>query len=131
MNHLVYDMTTLNRKFHATADLAAAKVKKSLATALRAEMRQNNESIQSLARRLGTGRTSVRRILDKENTSITLGSMSRAAAAVGLEVVLTTRKLSPAQLGRLAAKLPAADKEQAAALEEKIVEGFYGKKARA
>ena len=94
-------------------------------------MRQNNERIQSLARRLGTGRTSVRRILDQDNTSITLGSMSRAAAAVGLEVVLTTRKMSPTQLGRLAAKLPGADKEQVAALEEQIVAGFYGKKARA
>lgn len=124
-------MPTLNRNFHSTADLAAAKVKKSLAMALRAEMRQNNESIQSLARRLGTGRTSVRRILDKDNTSITLGTMSRAATAIGLEVVLTTRKMSPAQLGRLAAKLPVADKEQAAALEEQIVAGFYGKKARA
>lgn len=119
------------RQFVRPADLAAIQAKKALARALRAEMRLNQESIQSVAKRLGTGRTSVRRILDESNTSITLSTMSKAAAAVGLEIVLATRKMSPARLKSLAARLPGAGKTHATELEDQIVAGFYGRKIRA
>lgn len=41
-----------------------------------------------LARRLQTSRTQVRRLLDPDNTSITLGSLQRAAGAVGHRLVV-------------------------------------------
>lgn len=110
---------------------AAVLAKKTLAHAIRAAMKHNNESVQSLARRLGTGRTSVRRILDEKNTSITLSTMSRAADAVGLELVLATRQMRPAELKRLATALPVAKADAAGKIEEQIVAGFYGRSSRA
>jgi len=113
------------------ADMAAASMKKTLAKSLRAEMARSNTSIQAIAKRLGTGRTSVRRILDESNTSITLSTISKAAAALGLVVVLEAKRLPPSELGRLASKLPGASASHAARIENEIVAGFYGRKVRA
>jgi transcriptional regulator with XRE-family HTH domain len=104
---------------------SAIGIKKTLSQAMRQEMAARRISINEMAKVLGTGRTSVRRILDEENTSITLETMSRVAGALGLEVALTTRKLSPAELGRLAGQLPSANKAKASALKKQILAGFY------
>ena len=60
--------------------------KRSLAATIRQRMKEDNLSISTLAERMGTARTAVRRILDARNTSITFRSMSRAAQAVGLKI---------------------------------------------
>lgn len=104
---------------------SAAGIKKTLSKAMRKEMAERKISVNQMAKVLGTGRTSIRRILDAENTSITLETMSRAAGVLGLEVALTARKLTPSELGRLASQLPDASGNRSKALKQKIIDGFY------
>jgi len=89
-------------------------------------MKEDNLSISTLAERMGTARTAVRRILDTNNTSITFRSMSRAAQAVGLKIKLVAEPMSLEELGKLAHRL-AGNKSRAesARLAAKLTEGFY------
>ena len=56
------------------------------------EMRRARVSQSELARRMHTSRTSVTRLLDPENPSVTLSTLQRAARALGkrLDVRLTS-----------------------------------------
>jgi transcriptional regulator with XRE-family HTH domain len=104
-----------------------AEFKRPLAEAIRERMKRENLSVSALAKRMGTARTAVRRVLDAKNTSITFRSMSRAAEAVGLKIKLVAEPMSPEELGKLAHRL-AGNKNPAesARLVAKITEGFYG-----
>jgi transposase-like protein len=102
------------------------ELKRSLAASILRRMAEDELSISALARRMGTGRTAVRRILDAGNTSITFRSMSRAAQAVGLKLELVAEPLSPAELGRLGRRLAKTKtRTEAARLKARITEGFY------
>jgi transcriptional regulator with XRE-family HTH domain len=107
------------------ASRSAAAIKRVLARRMRREMESRGISVSEMAKALGTGRTSVRRILDEDNTSITLETMARAAGTLGMEVSLTARRLGPAELGALAARLPGADRREVLALKKRIAAGFY------
>ena len=112
-------------KTHPLSTRSAAGIKKTLSQTMQREMASRNISVSDMARAIGTGRTSVRRILDEKNTSITLETMARAAGVLGLEVALTARKLSASELGSLAAQLPGASRSKSTALRKKILTGFY------
>ncbi len=64
-------------------EVEAAALKKVIAAALARKMKLTNLSVAALARRLGTSRAAVNRVLDERNTSITLHTLTRAAAMVG------------------------------------------------
>ena len=66
----------------------AAALKKVSAAALNKQMDRRGMSMSAHAERLDTSRTAVGRVLDAQNTSITLNTPSRAASAVGCEVRL-------------------------------------------
>jgi antitoxin HicB len=51
-------------------------------------MKRRRISVSKLANELGTSRAAIDRILDRENTSITLNTISRTAAALGCRVKL-------------------------------------------
>lgn len=104
---------------------SAAGIKKTLSQTMQREMASKNISVSDMAKAIGTGRTSVRRILDEKNTSITLETMSRVAGVLGLEVALTARKLSASELGSIAAQLPGASRSKSTVLRKKILAGFY------
>ncbi|HXP60470.1 MAG TPA: hypothetical protein VN829_08270, partial [Dongiaceae bacterium] len=61
---------------------AALQLKKSLADAIKNQLKFDHLSISSFARKTKTNRHSVRRILDGRNTYITLKTMARAAEAL-------------------------------------------------
>jgi transcriptional regulator with XRE-family HTH domain len=105
----------------------AVKMKRSLAQAIRERMVADHLNITTFAKKTKTGRNSIRRILNGDNTSITLNSIGRAAEALSLDFTLTARKLTPDQLGKIADRLDTADAREKARLEEEFVAGFYGK----
>jgi len=105
----------------------ALKMKRSLANAIRERMAAENLNITTFARKTKTGRNSIRRILNSNNTSITLNSIGNAAEALDLDFTLSAKVLTPDQLGELADRLDSADVREKATLEEKLVAGFYGK----
>lgn len=107
---------------------AALQLKKSLADAIKHQMKFDHLSISSFARKTKTNRHSVRRILDGKNTSITLKTMAKAAEALNLELTLSVKQLPLGKLGRIAGQLAATDDAQKAAeLKKQFMEGYYGK----
>jgi transposase-like protein len=109
-----------------TAAAYDVELKRSLTDSILQKMARDNLSISALAKRIGTGRTAVRRILDAKNTSITFRSMSRAAQAVGLKIKLIAEPMSPDDLGKLAHRLAKSKRRtESAKLAAQITEGFY------
>ncbi len=66
----------------------AAALKKVIATALAKRMKQRKVSVSALAGKLKTSRAALNRVLDEENTSITLHTLSRTASALGCRLKL-------------------------------------------
>lgn len=69
-------------------EVEAAALKKVIASALTRQMKRRNVTVSKLADALGTSRAAINRVLDQENASITLNTLSRTAAALGCKVKL-------------------------------------------
>ena len=109
----------------------AINAKKTLAAALRRKLSEERISVSAFARKIGTGRQSVRRLLDGRNTAITLNTMAKAADALDLELELSVKALPLAKLEGLARRYVAAtDDKVAAKLEEQFLKGYYGRPAK-
>lgn len=70
------------------SDVEATALKRVIATTLMHRMERLDMSVSELARSLGTSRAAVNRVLDPLNTSLTLNTLSRIAAALGCRVKL-------------------------------------------
>jgi DNA-binding phage protein len=102
------------------------ETKRSFTAVIQKKMARDNVTISALAKRMGTGRTAVRRMLDTNNTSITFRSMSRIARAVGLEIRLVAEPMSPDDLGKLAHRVAGSkSRAEAGELADEITKGFY------
>ncbi len=64
-------------------DVTPAAVKRVLAWQLAELMKKRRISKSEMAKRMRTSRAALERLLDSENTSVTLQTMGRAAAALG------------------------------------------------
>jgi antitoxin HicB len=64
-------------------EVTARAIKRVIARQLDALMRENNLTKSALARRMQTSRAQLDRLLDPDNESVTLGTLTRAAHAVG------------------------------------------------
>lgn len=65
------------------ADVEAAAVKRVIALQIADRMRRRKISKAALATRMHTSRIAVDRLLDESNRSVTLGTLGKAAAALG------------------------------------------------
>ncbi len=63
-------------------------IKRVIAYALEQKIKEDNISINRLAKELETSRTAISRILAPENTSITLNTIEKVAKYVGKRIVL-------------------------------------------
>ena len=66
-------------------------IKRVIAFQLAAEMEKQQLSKSALARKLHTSRSQLDRLLDPENTNVTLDALTRAAQAVGRRLQLELR----------------------------------------
>ena len=66
--------------------VTARAIKRVIARQLGALMHDQGLSKSSLAKRMKTSRTQLDRLLDPENESVTLGTLTRAAQAVGRQL---------------------------------------------
>ncbi len=64
-------------------EVTARAIKRVIARQLGAQMRQNGLTKSMMARLMRTSRAQLDRLLDPENESVTLGTLARAAHAVG------------------------------------------------
>jgi len=67
----------------------AIAIKRVIAYALEQKMTQEKMSVSRLAKELDTSRTAVSRILDPENTSITLNTIEKVAKYLGKRIILS------------------------------------------
>ena len=67
----------------------AVAIKRVIAYALEKKMMEDNISISHLAKELDTSRSAISRILDPENTSITLITIGKIAKYLGKKIVLS------------------------------------------
>ena len=67
-------------------EVTARAIKRVIARQLDALMRQQRLSKSELAKRMRTSRAQLDRVLDPENESVTLGTLTRAARAVGRQL---------------------------------------------
>ncbi|HUG11985.1 MAG TPA: helix-turn-helix domain-containing protein [Opitutaceae bacterium] len=65
---------------------SAAAAKKAFALKLKEKMATLHITKSALAQRLGTSRAALDRVLDASNTSVTLNTLSKTAAAVGYKL---------------------------------------------
>ena len=64
-------------------------IKRVIAYALEQKMLEDNMSVNRLAKELSTSRTAISRILDPQNTSITLNTIEKIAKYLGKRVILS------------------------------------------
>jgi plasmid maintenance system antidote protein VapI len=106
----------------------ARTLKSELAGVLKQRMASGGLDVTSFAKQMQTSRSAVRRLLDANNTAITIHTLARAAEVAGLEISFTVRQKSPAELTGLARQLATAKSPaKAARLKKNLVAGFYGK----
>jgi plasmid maintenance system antidote protein VapI len=72
-------------------DCRAAAIKFKIARELGKAMKQRNISKAEIAKRLKTSRTGVDRLLDPDNTSITLNTMAKVARLLGKRIEFALR----------------------------------------
>lgn len=70
-------------------EVEAAALKRVLAYQLKQAMKDKGISQAEMARRMKTSRTVVRRLLDANDTSVTLATLTRASMAVGERLQMT------------------------------------------
>ena len=106
----------------------AVRAKRTLAEAIKRKLDADQMTISTFAKRIGTGRHSVRRLLDEKNTSITLKTMAKAADALNLEFAVSVKPLPLSKLERIARRyVDTVDEKKARTLEKQFLEGYYGK----
>ena len=69
-------------------EVEAAAIKNVIAAALAKQMERKGVSVSALAEKLGTSRAALNCLLEEDNTSITLTTFSRTAAALGCRLNL-------------------------------------------
>jgi len=67
----------------------AVAIKRVIAYALEQKMQADNMSVNRLAKELETSRSAICRILDPENTSITLNTIEKIAKYLGKRIILS------------------------------------------
>ena len=69
-------------------EVTTAAIKRVLARQLEATMKEQSITKAEMARRMTTSKSALNRLLDPENSSVTLGTLHKAAAAVGRQLRL-------------------------------------------
>jgi len=69
-------------------DVEAVAIKRVLAWQLEQAMQKQQKTKQAMARQLHTSRSQLDRLLDPRNVSVTLGTITRAARALGKRVII-------------------------------------------
>jgi hypothetical protein len=72
-------------------EVTTTAMKRVLAWQIEEAMKKQRLTKTTMAKRMGTSRAALDRLLDAENTSVTLQTMSRAAAVLGKELRITLK----------------------------------------
>jgi antitoxin HicB len=68
--------------------ITSKAIKRVLARQVEQAMKEQNVSKSEMAKRMHTSRAALNRLLDPENDAVTLGTLQKAATAIGREIRL-------------------------------------------
>lgn len=74
-------------------EVEAAAIKKVVACMIKQAMAETHITKSEMARRMGTSRTQLDRLLDPANPSVTLATIARAAAAIGKKISISFEEM--------------------------------------
>ena len=86
--HIGSDFDDFLQEEGLLAEAEATAIKRTLAHQIRAEMKERRISKSELARMMHTSRSSIDRLLDPENASVTLLTLENVAIALGKRLML-------------------------------------------
>lgn len=69
-------------------EVEAVAIKRVLAWQLKTAMKEQRKTKQLMAKQLRTSRSQLDRLLDPQNVSVTIATITRAARALGMRVIL-------------------------------------------
>lgn len=75
-------------------EVTATAMKRVLAWQIAQAMKKQRVTKSAMAKRMRTSRAALDRLLDAENTSVTLQTMGRAAAVLGKELSITLKDMA-------------------------------------
>lgn len=81
--HLGSSFDSFLKEIGIYKEVRAAAIKQLIALRIQQEMEKIHITQIEMAKRMGTSRASLRRLLDPRNVSVTLNTLDRAAAALG------------------------------------------------
>lgn len=76
-------------------EVEAVAIKRVLAWQLEQAMKQQQKTKQAIAKQLRTSRSQLDRLLDPQNASVTLDTMSRVARALGKRLIVRVTDVKP------------------------------------
>ena len=74
-------------------EVEAAAIKKVLACMIEQRMAETHITKSEMARRMGTSRTQLDRLLDPANPSVTLSTIAKAATAIGKKISISFEEI--------------------------------------
>ncbi len=90
--HAGSTLESLLREDGTYEDIKSDAIKSVLAYKLQEAMKAQNLSKARMAKRMQTSRSQLDRLLDPQNEGVTLDTLKRAAAAVGMRIELELRQ---------------------------------------
>jgi len=82
-SHVGSDFDTFLEKEGILEEVEMTAIKRIISYELQEEMSKKSVTLSDMAKRLGTSRSALRRLLDPKNYSITLLTLNRVAQALG------------------------------------------------
>jgi len=108
--HIGSSVESLFEELGELGEVRMRASKKILAEQFRRSMERNNVSQKSLAKRMATSRTVINRLLDPEDTGVTLATMVKASDALGMRLEVRVR--DPSTRSKQVAKKAAAKRSR-------------------
>ncbi len=87
-NHIGSSFTSFLKEDEIYEDVVATTIKRTFSSRIIAEIKVKDLTLTEFAKQLKTSRAQLNRILDPENTSISLRTMVKVAAALDLAVTI-------------------------------------------
>ena len=96
--HIGSDFDDFLREEKILEEVEAAAIKKVLACMIEQAMAETHVTKSEMARRMGTSRTQLDRLLDPANPSVTLSTVAKAAKAIGKKISISFEEIHSAKM---------------------------------
>lgn len=93
--HIGFDFDDFLQEEGIFEEVEAGAIKKVVACMIEQAMADTHITKSEMARRMGTSRTQLDRLLDPANPSVTLATIAKAAKAIGKKISISFEEMHP------------------------------------